>query len=113
MKHRRGFVTNSSSSSFVLAVRNGATESDIAAAIDGINDKIAAIVSDYRDCTEEEISLEEAKQELVQRIFNIAQNSPLLDNWKVCSVDGYNDGDICEAIFYELDGFQSENVKIL
>ena len=114
MKHRAGFVTNSSSSSFVLAVRVGAEEKDIRAAVELRELEIQSIVSEYANyCDEKDITLEQAKIDLVARILAIANNSPRLDNWNVCAMDVSNEGDVVDMIFYELSGLDSDAVKML
>jgi hypothetical protein len=89
MKIRSGFVSNSSSSSFVIAIKDGDLESNFKKVLDGIK-----ITEDF------------PMKELVERFISIITGA-FVDNATEYTYDGF-----LEDRYYEEDEFESQYPEI-
>lgn len=109
MKIRSGFVSNSSSSSFVLAFRKDCTKGDVVAALSTEDDYYAIREAmEYYDGTEQEL-IEEAAD------FIMPGNSGLvLGDWRVTAEEfSSEDGEAWEYFLYlRLGSVDTEKFKV-
>lgn len=104
MKIRSGFVSNSSSSSFIIAVRSSVTNEDINAFVENATENIKNFIEDmdYKsDCMDEIV--EEVKQELRNELQFILMDSSglLLGDWKVFANEYSNEDGDYYAFMYD------------
>ena len=104
MKVRSGFVSNSSSSSFIIAIRSNVTDEDINAFVEKATENIKNFIEDmdYKsDCVDEIV--EETKQELRNEIMFALMDSSglLLENWKVFANEYSNEDGDYYAFMYD------------
>jgi len=108
-KHRLSFVTNSSSSSFVIAIRNDATNDDIRQELMKQENNIKRSIDDYDT---EGLLFDKYIDEVIKRINGTATYGIKLDNWNVGSEEFTNEDDTVDNIIYCLGAIDSEKVKV-
>jgi hypothetical protein len=86
MKIRNGFVSNSSSSSFVIAVKKNATKEDIKNAFYELEKDIVDFLID----TNESLDVPEFIDQLVSEVMSYKNRGVELDSW-VVSADMFSD----------------------
>jgi hypothetical protein len=123
MKTRIGFVSNSSSSSFVLAIRNDCTLDDIKKEI--LKDKkslidFAAEDLEYMDESEDFKELEDEElyialaETISKKFLNNFKTCINLDSWKVIALEaGSEDNPLLESYVYSyLSNLDTDKIKI-
>lgn len=128
MKYRQGFVTNSSSSSFILARKDEVNKETLLELIKKQKDAIDEIISCYEYIEDLDIEITQAiekgdkdrafdliAQQVLRKFLNF--NSDLtLDNWKVAGGEVSNESDSLFDLFVyfsgtiELDDFKITSV---
>ncbi len=109
MKFRKDFVTNSSSSSFIIATNDNVTEEEIENFIK-INSKQ---ISSVKKSNYLESSIKDIKENLKTYIRRNNKSCNMkLNNWNVSvqEVTNESDNDL-DIIFYELEFKNTENIK--
>ena len=100
MKVRTGFVSNSSSSSFIIAVKANATEEDIRNALNDDLGELEEYFNNYGTWMSASSS-EEFLGECVSEIMGYKQKGLALDSWKVFAKEfSDEDGASFEAFMY-------------
>lgn len=99
MKHRNGFVTNSSSSSFVIAIKDGTTKKDVKEFIHKFEKNIDDALS-WADS----YSLDSVIDDIVDGIFSeIKWGSLELEGWKIISKEySSEDGEYSDCAMYDM-----------
>lgn len=110
MKKRFGHVTNSSSSSFIIAKNDNCTVEEIETNIRENKDDIIDIYDSFNENPEDYI-IEELIEDLASKLFEIPDLK--LDNWKVGSRTFSGEDEIDSAFIYEYGHkLGTENFKI-
>lgn len=114
MKIRRGFVTNSSSSSFVIAIRDDATKLSIC------NELFELVnVEDVKEWVSQEWveakSVEEIMDEVAEELYNCHMCGMKFNGWHIVSREYNNeDNDVGMFMYDNMDvsGQETEHMKI-
>jgi hypothetical protein len=107
MKTRSSFVTNSSSSSFVIAFKDNTSEDDIK---NILNSQQEIIKNTLSWC--DNFDLEEVIEDAADTLIRIKNSGIKLDNWVVGAAEFSSDGDMYECALYELGEINTEKIKI-
>lgn len=139
MKCRFDFVTNSSSASFIIAVRDDCTEEQVRAIIANYTGDIVSEIErekEYRqeygtnpysprfastdleeiegEEVDDDLSIKTVTRDLITSVFSDVRGHGMrLDNWRVLTVYGSNEGEVSSSILYEhFHSIDTENFKI-
>ena len=107
MKIRTSFVTNSSSSSFIIAIKN-IDKDGIVEELNKKRKEIAETVNWYGDGT----NVDEVIQECAENIISSVQDGFKLGDWRVGTATHYSDGSPASGVLYEHGHFDTENFKM-
>jgi len=115
MKLRIDFITNSSSSSFVLAFRKDVTINEIKEVILSTNEKeVTETIKDWKTWSDgEERSVNLILQSLAKRLLNLKGYGIELDNWDVVAGEFSSEDDLEDYLVYNcLSNIDSVKFKI-
>lgn len=120
MKIKSDFITNSSSSSFVVAVKTGTSQKLIEKLIsesvknwllDANDDELEEVLGDINMYGGENERLEKASEYFAENIFDTSYSLDV-DGWKITSSEASNDGGLVSNFMYAyLNHLDTEGVK--
>jgi hypothetical protein len=113
-KIRMDFVTNSSSSSYIIALRNDYTSDEIKnILLEKYKDRIQDGIDDYNSYDDENYDFEGIVQKLVDEFINVCEYGINIDNWKVSATEYCNENGLIDGIIYGYLGeIDSEKFKL-
>lgn len=109
MKIRQSFVTNSSSSSFVIAVRKGITEADLKKELTKHKKEIKSILDDWNP---DELSVTSAIQQVAEELHCQSRYGLELDDWNVAATEYSSENGGIDYVIYSMPYINSENLKL-
>jgi hypothetical protein len=111
MKIRQGFVSNSSSSSFIIATRKGADQSLIKdELLEKYHESLERFLEseDFGYCydTEDIKTVEDLAARLAARMAHFGNNDLILDDWRVGSQEIYSEDCDAADMFLYMHGYE-------
>jgi hypothetical protein len=112
MKIRTDFVTNSSSSSFIIAIHKDATEEDIKKELLTQQEYILSLINDYYcGCNDENYNFNSIINDVVNTIIRDS-NGIEIENWIVGAERYYSDNSLEDYIIYCLGEINTDKFKL-
>jgi len=112
MKIRTDFVTNSSSSSFIIAVKAGVTEKEIKTFVDKhFNSVIDEMTDNFGNEPDEDVQT--VRDELIERFMNASRDryGMKLDEWTVTAGEAHSEDFGASCVFHMSGEFNSPKIK--
>ena len=114
-KIRLSFVTNSSSSSFIIAKHKDCTYEEVLELVKANRKNVKDLLELLEYDEDEEMDIESAIKEIAKELFRYVDGSDFkLDNWTLTSEEfGCEDGELFPTAMYEFGYLlNSEHIKV-
>lgn len=112
MKIRTDYVTNSSSSSFIVAKHNDLTAEELKKIIEDNDGVIKIILKEYNQYASKKVSLKNAKEEILSELIHIGSSMKIGDWELACGEANGEDGGIFDLFMYNISNIDTEHFKI-